>query len=252
MNRTIPAALAALLVGMPAAAQARPEKPVSIVLVHGAFVDASGWKPVYDMLTKDGYEVLMVQNPTITLDGDAIATERVIAQATHPVVLVGHSYGGGVITQAGDNPKVKSLVYIAAFEPDVGETIFELATRQWPGEPGPSLVGPKDGWLNVDPTKFADEFARGADPDTAKFMAVSQVPWGLGAVQFKLTTAAWKNKPTSVMVTTQDHMIAPSEQRLMAKRTGGHVEEIASAHAVMLIHPREVTAFIERAASAVR
>jgi pimeloyl-ACP methyl ester carboxylesterase len=237
------------LFALPAIAQAQPEKPVTIVLVHGAFVDASGWKPVYDILTHDGYEVLMVQNPTISLEGDAAATSRVIAVARHPVVLVGHSYGGGVITLAGDNPKVQSLVYIAAFAPDIGETILGLAEAPTPGEAKPSLVGPTDGWLLVDQAKFPAEFALGADPALTRFMAASQVPWGVAAVQYKFDKAAWKTKPTSFMVTTQDHMIPPSQQRAMAARTGGRVKEIASAHAVMLIHPREVAAFIESGAA---
>jgi pimeloyl-ACP methyl ester carboxylesterase len=248
MRRFIATILSASALVLPTLSSAQPEKPVSIVLVHGAFVDASGWKPVYDILTREGYEVLMVQNPTITIEGDVDATSRVIAAARHPVVLVGHSYGGGVITAAGDNPKVRSLVYIAAFEPDVGETILGLATRPSPGEPGPSLVGPKDGWLLVDQDKFPAEFALGADPALTRFMAASQMPWGVGAVQYTFTKAPWHDKPTSVLVTTQDHMIPPATQRMMAARTGGHVEEIASAHAVMLTHPREVAAFIEAAA----
>ena len=238
---------AAAMAGATPSPAAAAEKPVSIVLVHGAFVDASGWKPVYDILTKDGYEVLMVQNSTLTLDGDADATERVIAAARHPVVLVGHSYGGGVITQAGDNPKVASLVYIAAFAPDVGETIIGIAEQPTPGEEKAPLVGPTNGQLLVDQAKFPDHFARGADPSLTQFMAASQVPWGVAAVQFKLTKAAWRTKPTSFLVTTQDMMVPPSQQRAMAKRTGGRIQEIASSHAVMLIHPQETADFIEGA-----
>jgi pimeloyl-ACP methyl ester carboxylesterase len=249
MIRSLTALLAAFTAA-PTLAAAQPEKPVSIVLVHGAFVDASGWKPVYDLLTKDGYEVLMVQNPTITLEGDVAATERVIAAAKHPVVLVGHSYGGGVITQAGDNPKVASVAYIAAFAPDIGESIIELAEKPTPGEPHAPLIGPTDGYLLVDQAKFPGAFAAGADPATTKFLAAGQVPWGVAAVQFKFTKAAWKVKPTSFMVTTQDLMIPPSQQRAMAKRTGGRVQEIASSHAVMLVHPRAVADFIAGAAVA--
>lgn len=249
MTHWISVLLATTLAAIPAFSQAQAEKPVSIVLVHGAFVDASGWKPVYDILAKDGYEVLMVQNPTVTLEDDVAATERVIAAAKHPVVLVGHSYGGGVITQAGDNPKVASLVYLAAFAPDVGETIIGIAEQPTPGEEKPPLVGPTNGWLLVDQAKFPTHFAAGADPSLTGFMAASQVPWGVEAVQFKFTKAAWKVKPTSFLVTTQDLMIPPSQQRAMAKRTGGRVQEIASSHAVMLVHPHEVAAFIESAAT---
>jgi len=243
-------ALFAAVTAIPTIAAAQTEKPVSVVLVHGAFVDASGWKPVYDLLTKDGYEVLMVQNPTVTLEGDVAATERVIAAAKHPVVLVGHSYGGSVITQAGDNPKVQSLVYLAAFAPDVGETTAGIAEQPAPGEDKAPLVAPQDGFLLVDQAKFPAAFATGADPGTTKFMAASQVPWGLGAVSFKFTKAAWRTKPTSFMVTTRDQMIPPSQQRAMAKRTGGRVQEIASSHAVMLVHPEAVATFIEAAAVA--
>jgi len=226
-------------------------KPVSIVLVHGAFVDASGWKAVYDILTHDGYEVLIVQNPTVTLEGDVAATRRVIATATKPVLLVGHSYGGAVITEAGADPKVRSLVYISALAPDVGESVFELATRPSP-EGGPPLLPPSDGFILVDPAKFPSAFAPDADPSLARFMAAAQVPWGLGAVQTKLTTAAWKDKPVSWMLTTEDHMVPPSIQRFMAARAKANLVEIKSSHAVMLSHPREVAAFVEKAAAGVK
>ena len=229
---------------LPAQAAA-PEKPVSIVLVHGAFVDGSGWKSVYDSLSKDGYEVLVVQNPTVTLDGDAEATRQVIARARHPVVLVGHSYGGAVITQAGDDPKVQSLVYLAAFAPDVGESVFELASKPHPGEESAPLLPPADGYLLVDPAKFPTAFAADVDGSTTKFMADAQVPWGLGAVQYKLTKAAWKTKPVHYLLTLGDHMIPPSGQRAMATRAKARIVEVQSSHAVMLSHPDKVVAFIE-------
>jgi pimeloyl-ACP methyl ester carboxylesterase len=238
------------LAAVPAAAQ--PAKATSIVLVHGAFVDASGWKSVYDLLTKDGYEVLVVQNPTVTLEGDVAATARVIAAAKHPVVLVGHSYGGAVITQAGANPKVRSVVYVAAFAPDIGESVLQLAEQPTPGELHAPLLPPNDGFLLVDQAKFAGAFAGGVDPALTRFMAASQVPWGLGAVSAKISATAWKNKPTYFMVTTQDLMIPPSAQRFMATRANATTVEIASPHAVMLAHPRDVAAFIEKAAAAVK
>lgn len=227
-------------------------KPVSIVLVHGAFVDASGWKAVYDILTRDGYEVLLVQNPTITLEDDVEATKRVIAKATKPVLLVGHSYGGAVITEAGSDPKVARLAYIAAFAPDVGESVFDLATKPVPGESGPPLLPPSDGFIIVDPAKFPSAFAQDVSPLITKFLAAAQVPWGLGAVQPKLTVAAWKNKPVSYMLTTEDHMVSPTTQRFMATRAKAELVEIKSSHAVMLSHPREVATFIETAAAGVK
>lgn len=230
-----------------AAAQTQ-DKPVSIVLVHGAFVDGSGWKGVYDILSRDGYEVLVVQNPTVTLEGDVEATRQVIARARHPVVLVGHSYGGAVITEAGSNPKVRSLAYIAAFAPDVGESVYDLATRPAPGEESAPLLPPSDGFLMVDPAKFPKAFAGDVDVSITGFMAAAQVPWGLGAVQPKLTRAAWKDKPVHFMRTTQDRMIAPTTQQYMAARAKAKLVNIESSHAVMLSHPDKVAAFIVTAA----
>ncbi|MBO9498607.1 MAG: alpha/beta hydrolase [Novosphingobium sp.] len=239
-------ALAASLAGVPAAAR---DKPVSIVLVHGAFVDGSGWKGVYDLLTKDGYEVLVVQNPTVTLEGDAEATRQVIARASHPVVLVGHSYGGAVITAAGGDPKVRRLVYIAAFAPDVGEAVADIAAQPAPGEDSAPLLPPSGGYLMVDPARFPTAFAADVDPTTTQFMAVAQVPWGLGAVGSKLSAAAWKDKPVDYMLTRNDKMVPPSKQRAMAIRAKAKLVEIDSSHAVMLSHPQEVAAFIEAAAT---
>ncbi len=249
MKRMIWSLFAMMAIAAPSATPAAPpEKAVSIVLVHGAFADASGWKPVYDILSRDGYEVLMVQNPTITLEGDVEATRRVIARAKHPVVLVGHSYGGAVITEAGTDPKVRNLVYFAAFAPDVGESVFDLATKPTPGEDSALLLPPSEGFLMVDPDKFPNAFAADIDPSVSRFMAAAQVPWGLGAVQPKIANAAWKTKPSFYMLTTQDHMVAPSTQRAMATRAKAKLTEIRSSHAVMLAHPQEVAAFIESAA----
>jgi pimeloyl-ACP methyl ester carboxylesterase len=229
-------------------ALAQPAKSTSIVLVHGAFVDGSGWQAVYDRLSKDGYEVLVVQNPTISLDGDVAVTERAIAAAKYPVVLVGHSYGGMVITQAGDNPKVRSLAYIAAFAPEAGESVESLNEK--PAEAGESkapLLPPRDGYLIVDPEKFPNAFAADVPPQTTRFMAAAQVPWGLQAVTTKISKVAWKAKPTSFMVTGNDHMIPPSAQRMMAQRSGAKTVEIESSHAVMLSHPQAVADFVKAA-----
>jgi pimeloyl-ACP methyl ester carboxylesterase len=232
----------------PGIALAQAAKSASIVLVHGAFVDGSGWQAVTEILSKNGYEVLVVQNPTISLKGDVEATERVIAQAQHPVTLVGHSYGGAVITEAGNNPKVRNLVYLAAFAPDAGESVAQLASKPVPGEPGAPLLPPTDGFLLVDPAKFPAAFASGADPATARFMAAAQVPWGLEAVEAKIGNPAWRSKPSYLMITTEDRMIPPTTLRMMAKRTGGASVEVKSSHAVMLVHPQIVAKFIEDAA----
>lgn len=222
---------------------------VSIVLVHGAFVDGSGWQAIHAILSARGYEVLVVQNPTITLEGDVAATERVIAQAKYPVVLVGHSYGGAVITEAGDHPKVSAVVYIAAFVPGVGESVASLSEH--PAEPGEAtapVLPPQDGFLCVDPEQFPRAFAADVDVAKTRFMAAAQVPWGLGALTGKVTRTAWKNKPSHYMVATADLMIPPRAQHHMAARAGARTIEIDSSHAVMLSRPYELAAFIESAA----
>jgi pimeloyl-ACP methyl ester carboxylesterase len=221
---------------------------VSIVLVHGAFVDGSGWQAVHDILTVRGHEVLVVQNPTISLADDVAAAERVIAMARHPVVLVGHSYGGVVVTEAGHNPKVKAIAYIAAFAPDAGESVFSL--NEAPAEPSEAKapVLPLDGgFLIVDPAKFQEAFAADVDPAVTRFMAAAQVPWGVAAATAPASRIAWKSKPTSYLVATRDRMIPPSAQRRMAERIGATLAEIESSHAVMLAHPRAVATFIENA-----
>lgn len=245
MTDIISGVLALAMAAAPAPAPA--EKPLSVVLVHGAFVDASGWRGVYDRLTKDGYEVLVVQNPTITLTDDVAVTRRAIARAKHPVILVGHSYGGSVITEAGNDPKVRSLVYLAAFAPDVGESVAKLAEKPVPGEPQAPLLPPRDDFLVVDPAKFPAAFAADVDAPTTAFMAAAQVPWGLNAVGGTITSAAWKTKPSYYLVTTEDHMVPPTAQRSMARRSGATITEIRSSHAVMMSHPDEVAMFIEAA-----
>jgi len=248
MKHLILGALLSMAATVPSFAQTPASKPVSIVLVHGAFVDGSGWKAVYDILTRDGYEVLVVQNSTATLDGDVETTREVIRKAGKPVILVGHSYGGAVITEAGSDPKVRKLVYIAAFAPDVGESVYELATRPTPGEAGAPLLPPSAGFILVDPAKFPSAFAQDVDPSITAFMAAAQVPWGLKAVEHKIVGAAWKDKPVHYMLTTQDHMIPPSTQRFMSSRAKAKITELSSSHAAMLSHPREVAAFVESAA----
>lgn len=247
MKRVLAGLAAVSLAGSQAAYAQPTDRGTSIVLVHGAFVDGSGWKQTYDLLTADGYEVIVVQNPTLTLSGDVAATEDAIERARHPVILVGHSYGGMVITEAGDNPKVRSVVYLAAFAPDAGESVSSLAEAPAPpGESKAPLV-PAGDFLLVDQAKFPTAFAADVDVGLTGFMAAAQVPWGVAAVQANITRVAWKTKPSFFLVTTNDHMIPPSAQRTMARRSGATVAEIASSHAVMLSHPQDVAAFIKRA-----
>ena len=225
---------------------------LSVVLVHGAFVDGSGWQAVHSLLSDDGHEVLVVQNPTITLEGDVAATERAIAAARHPVVLVGHSYGGAVVTEAGDNPKVKVIAYIAAFVPDAGESVAAL--NEAPAEAGESkapVLPPVDGYLVVDPVQFPEAFAADVEPATTRFMAAAQLPWWLGAATAPVTRVGWRAKPTFYLVTKADKMVPPSAQRRMAERAGARRSEIDSSHAAMLSRPTEVAAFISAAAEAV-
>jgi pimeloyl-ACP methyl ester carboxylesterase len=222
--------------------------PFNVVLVHGGFVDGSGWEGVYQILRRDGYNVSIVQNPTISLAGDVEAVKWVLAQQDRPVILVGHSYGGVVITEAGNDPKVAGLVYVGAFAPDVGESVETLIKDPVPGAPVPPLLPPRDGYLVLDRAKFPTSFAADVDPDKAAFMADSQVPWGLGGITGKVTKAAWKTKPSWYLLTLDDQMIPPAAQRLMAKRAGATVIEETGSHSVFLSHPDVVAAFIRSAA----
>ena len=245
--KNIVLASAAITAASPGLA-AQPAKPVSVVLVHGGFVDGSGWQGVYDSLKSDGYDVVVVQNPTVSLADDVAVTKRAIAAAKYPVVLVGHSYGGVVITEAGNDPKVRSLAYIAAFAPDQGESVETLIANPAPGAPVPPILPPVDGFLRLDSAKFAASFAADVDPATARFMADSQVPWGVNALAGKVNVPAWKSKPSYYLVASDDHMIPPPAQRLMAKRAGAQVVEVKGSHAVYVSRPQDVAALIERAA----
>jgi pimeloyl-ACP methyl ester carboxylesterase len=222
-----------------------------VVIVHGAFADGSGWQGVYSILTKQGYSVTVVQEPTISLEDDVARTKRVIDAQDGPVILVGHSYGGAVISQAGSDPKVVGLVYIAAFALDNGESVGSWIKNWPPGVPAPPVLPPQDGFLLLDREKFPAAFAADAKPDIAAFMASSQVPWGVAAVNGVVTDAAWKTKPSWYLLTTEDHMIPPDTERFMAKRAGSKVVEIKASHAVFLSHPDAVASLIEQAASGV-
>ncbi len=230
--------------------QATGASSLSIVLVHGAFVNGSGWQQVHDELVGRGFEVLVAQHPTTSLVDDVAAIERLIAAARHPVLLVGHSYGGAVITEAGANPKVQSLAYVAAFVPDVGESVAALNDApEEPGETKAPLLPPQDGYLLVDPARFPDAFAADIDNATTRFMAAAQLPWGLAAVTTPLKHASWKTKPSFYLVASADKMVPPSAQRRMAVRAGAAITEIESSHAVMMSHPKQVAAFIAAASA---
>ena len=203
----------------------------AIVLVHGGFVDGSGWEDVYKILKKDGYTVSIVQNSTISLADDVATTKRIIDAQVEPVVLVGHSYGGAVITEAGNDPKVAGLVYIAAFAPDAGESVSTLIGKPAPGAPAPPILPPQDGFLYLDRDKFAASFAADVKKDKAEFMASSQVPWGVAALGGAISTPAWKTKPSWYLVTSDDKMIPPPAQRAMSKRAGSTVVEVKGSHA---------------------
>src|SRR5215469_6310674 len=217
----------------------------SVVLVHGGFVDGSGWEGVYKALTSDGYKVSIVQNPTISLKDDVAVTKRVIDAAEGDVILVGHSYGGVVITEAGNHPKVAGLVYITAFAPDRGESVGKLIANPPPGAPVPPILPPVDGFLMLDQAKFAASFAADVKPELADFMAKSQVPWGLDALNGEVTTPAWKHKPSWYLVATDDHMIPVPAQRLMANRAGAKTTDQAGSHSVYVSHPDAVAALID-------
>jgi pimeloyl-ACP methyl ester carboxylesterase len=223
----------------------------SIVLVHGGFVDGSGWEGVYQILRRGGHPVTVVQNPTLSLADDVAVTQRALDRQPDQAVLVGHSYGGAVITEAGNHPKVAALVYIGAFAPDRGESVNKLIADPPPGAPVPPILPPEDGFLFLDKDKFPASFAADVDPDLAAFMADSQVPWGIEALGGEISEPAWRTKPTWYLVTTQDRMIPPDAQRLMANRAGATQDEAASSHAVYVSRPEPVAAFIETALKAV-
>jgi len=223
----------------------------TIVLVHGGFVDGSGWEEVYQILKKDGYNVSIVQNPTISLEDDVAVTKRNLSTQGGPVILVGHSYGGAVITEAGNDPKVVGLVYIAAFAPDKGESISSLIKDPPPGAPVPPILPPQDGYLFLDKAKFSASFAADVDAEKAAFMADSQVPWGVAALSGTISEPAWKTKPSWYLVATEDKMIPPPAQHFMSKRAGSTVVEVAGSHAIYMSQPIAVATFIKGAAKEV-
>ena len=223
----------------------------NVVLVHGGFVDGSGWRGVYDLLKQDGYHVSVVQNPTLSLEGDVAATRLIIDEQDGPVVLVGHSYGGAVITQAGNHEKVIALVYIAAFAPERDESVNTLIANPPPGAPVPPILPPRNGFLFLDREKFHASFAGELPADLAAFMADSQVPWGVNALAGVVTEPAWRTKPSWYLVTTEDRMIPPPAQRFMSQRAGSTVVEAAGSHSIYVSQPGATAALIKQAAAAV-
>jgi pimeloyl-ACP methyl ester carboxylesterase len=224
----------------------------AVVLVHGGFVDGSGWEEVYKILRKDGYDVSIVQNPTSSLADDVAATKRIIATHDAPVILVGHSYGGVVITEAGADSRVAGLVYIAAFAPDKGESVSALIKDPVPGAPIPPILPPKDGYLSLDKAKFAASFAGDVSREKAEFMANSQVPWGVEALNGVVSDPAWRHKPSWYLIATDDKMIPPPAQQFMSKRAGATVVEVKGSHAVYVSQPEAVAALIAKAARGVK
>lgn len=246
----LPAVALLLLAGTIAKSQANGTSTIkNVVLVHGGFVDGSGWEGVYNVLTKKGYHVTVVQNPTIALADDVAVTKRAIDAQDGPVILVGHSYGGVVISSAGDDPKVVGLVYICAFAADTGDSVLSLIKMAPADAPADPILPPQDGFLFLDREKFAAAFAGDVKPEIANFMANSQVPWGVAAASAGATSAAWKTKPSWYLLTTQDRMIAPELQRFMSKRAGSKVVEIKGSHAIYVSHPEAVASIIEQAAA---
>jgi pimeloyl-ACP methyl ester carboxylesterase len=220
----------------------------NVVLVHGAFVDGSGWAAVYGGLRKQGFTVSIVQNATASLADDVAATRRVLDQQEGSAILVGHSYGGAVITEAGNDPRVAGLVYVAAFVPDSGESVGTLIQNPPPGAPVAPILPPRDGYLLLDKAKFAAAFGADLPPEVAAFMADSQVPWGLEALQGTISQAAWNSKPSWYLVTTEDRMIPPAAQRLMAKRAGANTSEVGGSHAFFVSQPDAVVRLVATAA----
>jgi pimeloyl-ACP methyl ester carboxylesterase len=221
----------------------------TIVLIHGNFVDGSGWQAVHDLLRRDGYKVAIVQNPTFSLEGDVAATHHVLDELDGQVVLVGHSYGGVVVTEVGTHPQVTALVYIAAFAPDHGESVQTLIADPTPGAPVPPILPPRDGLLALDKEKFHESFAGDLKPDQTTFMANSQVPWGLDALRGAVSTPAWRTKPSWYLVATEDRMIPPPAQRAMSERAGSTVVEVPASHSVYLSQPAAVAELIRQAAT---
>lgn len=220
----------------------------NVILVHGAFADGAGWEGLHRILATKGYTVAVVQHPTRSFAEDVGYVSRAISAMDGPVILIGHSYGGAVITEAGRDPKVKALVYVAGWVPDAGQSVFSLIGNLPAGSAQPPILPPQDGFIIVDPERFPDSFAQDVEPAKAKFMAIAQVPWGLEAANGTVSEPAWKSKPSWYLLTTEDRMIPPEGQRVMADHAGMRVTEVAGSHAVFMSRPEVVASMIEEAA----
>jgi pimeloyl-ACP methyl ester carboxylesterase len=222
----------------------------NIVLVHGAFVDQTSWKPVADILTKKGYNVTLVKNPLTSLTADVDATKQALAQQDGRTVLVGHSWAGVVITEAGDDPKVSALVYVSAFAPDVGESLAALANGGPATEGGKAIHPDAKGNLYIDPKVFPSAVAADLPPRIAESLANSQLPLNHAAFEAPVDIAAWRDKPTFYVISTKDKVIAPEAQKMFADRIKAQTTEVAGSHASLVVHAKEVAAAIEQAALA--
>ncbi|MGP0093751.1 MAG: alpha/beta fold hydrolase [Xanthobacteraceae bacterium] len=221
----------------------------NVVLVHGAFADGSGWEPVAKILKNDGYKVSVVQHPETSYADDQKYTKAAIDAMGGPVVLVGHSYGGSVITEAGNHPNVKALVYIAAFALDAGESCASI--EQGLPQASKAFKSDSNGNWWIEQEHFAADFAADLPKDQAEFMAISQVPISTDAFTHKVTNPAWKTKPTWYMVATEDRSINPEQERMMAKRAHATTVEVKASHVAYMSHPKEVAKLIEEAAASV-
>jgi pimeloyl-ACP methyl ester carboxylesterase len=219
----------------------------NVVLVHGGFVDGSGWQGVYDLLTADGFNVSVVQNQTLSLESDVETTTNALDLQDGPAILVGHSYGGAVITESGTHDGVAGLVYIAAFAPDQGESVSALIAQVPADGPMPPILPPQDGFLFLDRDKFGASFAADVPAREAAFMADSQVPWGVEALNGTISDPAWRGKPSWYLIATDDRMIAPPLQRTMAERLGATTTEVAGSHAIYVSNPAAVADLIKQA-----
>src|SRR5258707_6730858 len=240
-----------LIRGRPTKGRSHMTDVRNVVLVHGGFVDGSGWQGVYDLLKADGFNVSVVQNQTLSLESDVETTRNVLDLQDGPAILVGHSYGGVVVTEAGRHERVAGLVYIAAFAPDAGESVNALIADPPPGAPVPPILPPQDGFLVLDREKFRASFAADVSAELAAFMADSQVPWGVAALSGSVSEPAWRVKPSWYLVTTEDRMIPPPAQRAMSERAGATQVEVAGSHSIYVSQPAAVASVIEQAASAV-
>jgi pimeloyl-ACP methyl ester carboxylesterase len=222
----------------------------NVVLVHGAFADGSGWRAVAEILQRDGYSVSIVQQPQTSFADDVAAAKRVIDGVKAPLILVGHSYGGAIITEAGNDPQVRGLVYIAAFQPDAGETLGALLHQTPP--PANSIIPAGEGFLIINPKVFHADFAADLPAKDANFMAISQVPIAASIIGAPITEPAWRRKPSWYAVATEDRQINPDLERFMAKRAGSTTIEVKGSHAIYASQPAVVADLIEKAAKAAK